>query len=190
MRSKIEYAIKLVVAGTIILAIVNQKYVTLMASSDAGEIGLMINYLLIVSGLAAPLLFSSANLVKGASSIQRLKEYVDWTDHEKSFDLPKAPENWPSSGKLVIKDLSIRYRPGLPLVIKGLSTVIYPGEKVGIVGRTGSGKSTFILALMRILEKAEECQGFIELDGIKIESLGLHYIRKAFSIIPQEPYLL
>lgn len=70
---------------------------------------------------------------------------------------------WPSSGELVVKSLNARYRPGLPLVLKDLSITINPGESVGIVGRTGSGKSSLLLALLRLIDLEPETS--IYLDG-------------------------
>lgn len=81
------------------------------------------------------------NLAKSGVSIQRLWEYAKWTKHEKQFFTPKAPENWPNSGKIAVRNLSVRYRKGLPLVLDGINFDINTGEKVAIIGRTGSGKS-------------------------------------------------
>jgi ATP-binding cassette subfamily C (CFTR/MRP) protein 1 len=88
--------------------------------------------------------------------------------------------------------VSYRYREGLPLVIRNLSVSIEGNKKIGIVGRTGSGKSTFILGLLRILEIADnsdESRGSISLDGEDISEIGLHYLRHCVSVIPQDPVL-
>jgi ATP-binding cassette subfamily C (CFTR/MRP) protein 2 len=82
--------------------------------------------------------------------------------------------------------LQIRYRPDLPMVLKGMSCVIHPGEKVGVVGRTGSGKSTLIQALFRLIEPAG---GRILIDGLDITTIGLNDLRSALGVIPQEPTL-
>ena len=75
----------------------------------------------------------------------------------------------------------------MPLVLKGLDVEILPKQKVGILGRTGSGKSTLILTLTRLLGIES---GVIELDGIDTKSVGLHFVRKAMAVIPQDPFLL
>ena len=159
-----------------------------MTTNDAGDIGIMITYLLVVSSSATSILFASSNLAKSASSIERLHEYAYWDDHEKPLDNPKPKEeNWPKNGKIVAKNISVRYRPHLPLVINGVSFTIESGEKVGIVGRTGSGKSTILLALMRILEMEEQNEkpvGTVEIDGQQIDQVGIHYLRKGLAIIP------
>ena len=80
----------------------------------------------------------------------------------------------------------VRYRPNTPLVLKGVSLTIEGGEKVGVVGRTGSGKSTLIQVLFRLIEPSA---GKIIIDGINISNVGLHDLRSRFGIIPQEPVL-
>jgi len=83
-------------------------------------------------------------------------------------------------------DEQVRYRPNTPLVLKGISLTIEGGEKIGVVGRTGSGKSTLIQVLFRLIEPSA---GKIIVDGINICTVGLHDLRSRFGIIPQEPVL-
>ena len=80
----------------------------------------------------------------------------------------------------------VRYRPSTPLILKGINISISGGEKIGVVGRTGSGKSTLVQALFRLVEPAE---GIMIVNGIDICTLGLHDLRSRFGIIPQEPVL-
>jgi ATP-binding cassette subfamily C (CFTR/MRP) protein 1 len=96
------------------------------------------------------------------------------------------PVAWPTRGDVKFVDYQMKYRPGLPLVLNGLNFEVTHGEKIGIVGRTGSGKSTMMVALYRIVEAFG---GKIEIDGIDISSLYLHDLRKKLAIIPQEPSL-
>jgi ABC-type multidrug transport system fused ATPase/permease subunit len=144
--------------------------------------------------MTGSLIYPMVYLVKSAVSIQRLFSYAKWTKHEKPFFKPKAPKNWPNRGEIQVKDLSVRYRPGLPLVLKKVSFDISPGEKVAIIGRTGSGKSTALLTFMRILEMAQDengqPMGHIKIDGQRIDQIGLHELRGNISIIPQDPFLL
>jgi len=95
-------------------------------------------------------------------------------------------KSWPQHGDIQINNFSCRYRPGLPLVLKNLNVHIKHGEKIGVVGRTGSGKSTTLLALFRIINPAE---GNITIDGINTLDMHLATIRSALTIIPQEPTL-
>jgi ABC-type multidrug transport system fused ATPase/permease subunit len=95
--------------------------------------------------------------------------------------------NWPNKGKIEFLNFSVKYRPDTEIVLKNLSFVIQGKEKVGIVGRTGSGKSTITLCLFRILEATE---GRIMIDDVDISSIGLDKLRKNLTIIPQDPALM
>lgn len=83
------------------------------------------------------------------------------------------PEAWPTLGKVEFKSVELKYRPDLPLVLKGISFSIQPGEKIGIIGRTGAGKSSIAQALFRAVEP---CGGAIEVDGVNVQSLGLETV--------------
>ena len=99
------------------------------------------------------------------------------------WQLEKKPaEDWPQEGVVEMADYSTRYREGLDLVLQGITCNIQGGEKVGIVGRTGAGKSSLTLALFRIIEPAG---GSIKIDGEDIIGLGLHDLRSKLTIIPQ-----
>ncbi len=95
-------------------------------------------------------------------------------------------DNWPSHGKIVFRNVNMRYRPGLPNVLNQTSFEIKGGEKCGVVGRTGSGKSSIIVALFRLSELSG---GAILIDGQNIGDMGLEHLRKNISIVPQEPVL-
>ena len=139
---------------------------------------------------------SLGRLMCDFSIVERLMEYCDFVKFERPFELESDQEidpAWPREGKVEIKNLSIRYREGLPLVIKNLNLTIDAGQKLAILGRTGSGKSTLMLALMRILELAKDEDnniGSVEIDGVESAGLGLHMLRQAITIIPQDPFLM
>ena len=97
----------------------------------------------------------------------------------------KPPETWPDKGELDMDNVVLRYAPHLPLVLKNISFSIKSSEKVGIVGRTGAGKSSIISVLYRLAEPG----GYITIDGVDTKSIGLHDLRKKMSIIPQDPVL-
>ena len=120
-------------------------------------------------------------------AVERIKEYQQ-VPQEAPFD---APENdpgseWPEHGVVKFDNYQTRYREGLDLVIKGIDFEIQSGEKIGIVGRTGAGKSSLTLALFRIIESAG---GSIIIDGVNIGQLGLGKLRSCITIIPQDPVL-
>ena len=94
--------------------------------------------------------------------------------------------DWPETGKVEFSNYGLRYREGLDLVIRDITATVSGGEKVGIVGRTGAGKSTLTVALFRLVEAA---QGQISIDGENISDMGLHDLRSKLTIIPQDPVL-
>ena len=121
-----------------------------------------------------------------------LQENYPKTEEDKSLKLYKHLKNekiksFISKGKINFIDYSVRYRPDTPLILKNITLQINPGEKIGVVGRTGSGKSTMLLGLFRILEANK---GKILIDDVDISKIGLEILRQSLTIIPQEPILL
>lgn len=104
----------------------------------------------------------------------------------KKVRLDRKKLNWPKNGNLVIRDLCIKYRKDLPYVVKNLSLDIKSGTKVGIVGRTGAGKTTLISSIYRTFD---QYLGQIVLDGKEIREIDLKLLRNSMTIIPQDPYL-
>ena len=141
-------------------------------------------------------------------SVQRLVEYSEHTDLEPDWDLPAPPPAWPAHGAVSFRRLSARYRAGLPHVLQSFSCDILPRQKVGIVGRTGSGKSSLLLCLLRMLYEGDtqaqdgrsdrgenkdqdtDSESGIFIDGVRIDRVGLHHLRRAVAVIPQDPMLL
>ena len=120
-------------------------------------------------------------------SVERIEEYTELPSEAPAHIPDTQPsESWPFKGDIAINQIVMRYRPELEPVIKELSVHILPGEKVGVVGRTGAGKSSLVLCLMRIIELE---RGSIEIDGVDISKIGLEDLRSKIAIIPQEPLL-
>ena len=120
-------------------------------------------------------------------SVERIEEYTELPSEAPAHIPETQPsESWPFKGDIAINQIVMRYRPELEPVIKELSVHILPGEKVGVVGRTGAGKSSLVLCLMRIIELE---RGSIEIDGVDISKIGLEDLRSKIAIIPQEPLL-
>jgi len=124
-------------------------------------------------------------------SVERINDYIEIKSEApaESPDPSKAPpanSAWPMEGKLELVDVRARYREGLELVLKGLTVTIEPHQKVGIVGRTGAGKSSLFLVLMRLVEP---CGGQVLIDGYDTKNLGLETLRSKLAIIPQDPVM-
>jgi ABC-type multidrug transport system fused ATPase/permease subunit len=119
--------------------------------------------------------------------VERIKEYSE-IESEAEWIIPekRPPKGWPDKGGVVFDSYATRYRPGLDLVIRNITATIDPGQKIGIVGRTGAGKSSLTLALFRLVEPAI---GKILIDDVDIREIGLHDLRSNITIIPQEPVL-
>ncbi|KAG1326252.1 ABC transporter C family member 14 [Cocos nucifera] len=150
-------------------------------------VGLSLSYGLSLNSAVFYAIWISCFIENRMVSVERIKQFCN-IPSEAAWELKDRllPPNWPNKGDVIIKDLKVRYRPNTPLVLKGISISIHGGEKIGVVGRTGSGKSTLIQALFRIVEPSG---GQIIIDGVDICTLGLHDLRSHFGIIPQEPVL-
>ncbi|KAJ3294318.1 Multidrug resistance-associated protein 1 [Rhizoclosmatium sp. JEL0117] len=120
------------------------------------------------------------------NSVERLDHYSRNIKSEGTVDLPLPRESWPVTGSISFCNAEMRYRPDLPPVLSNLTLEIKGGEKIGIVGRTGAGKSSIISALYRLVELSD---GTISIDGVDLKTLGLRQLRTSLSIIPQAPIL-
>ncbi|XP_074518633.1 ATP-binding cassette sub-family C member 3 isoform X2 [Halichoeres trimaculatus] len=156
-------------------------------SLNPGLVGLSVSYALQVTMSLNWMVRMCSDLENNIVAVERVKEYSE-TKTEAPWDVEdkKPPPEWPMSGNVEFHDYSVRYREGLDLVLKKLTLSVKGGEKIGIVGRTGAGKSSMTLCLFRILEAAG---GEITIDEVKISEIGLHDLRSKLTIIPQEPVL-
>lgn len=119
-------------------------------------------------------------------AVERISEYINVENEAPWVTDKRPPADWPRHGEIQFNNYQVRYRPELDLVLKGITCNIKSGEKVGVVGRTGAGKSSLTNCLFRILESAG---GQIVIDGIDVASIGLHDLRERLTIIPQDPIL-
>uniref|UniRef100_A0A803M011 ABC-type xenobiotic transporter n=1 Tax=Chenopodium quinoa TaxID=63459 RepID=A0A803M011_CHEQI len=156
-------------------------------TKNAGFIGMALSYGLTLNMSMVFLIEKQCILSNDIISVERLDQYMDIpSEAPEVIKDSRPPQNWPLVGKVEICNLQLRYRPDTPLVLKGISCTFEGGNKIGIVGRTGSGKTTLIGALFRLVEPSE---GKIIVDGVDICSIGLHDLRSRFGIIPQNPTL-
>ncbi|KAI1293287.1 hypothetical protein EDD11_008442 [Mortierella claussenii] len=157
-------------------------------SINPASAGLVLSYLARISGDLNWGVQRLSTLENNMNSAERLVHYVDNLDQERATERPdnKPPAAWPSEGKIDFKSVSMRYRPELPRVLRDISFEIQPGHKVGVVGRTGAGKSSLIHALFLL---SELDGGQIVIDGIDTTTLGTSDLRPNIAIIPQDPVL-
>ncbi|XP_043465525.1 ATP-binding cassette sub-family C member 4-like [Leptopilina heterotoma] len=171
------------------------------SSENGGKVGLAITQVMSMLGLIQWGMRQSAEVANQLMSVERVLEYVELPPEPNlrdkgviskkkmkqtppdSFVTP--PSNWPNMGNIAFKNMYLRYSDDDPPVLKGLNLVIHPSEKVGIVGRTGAGKSSLIAALFRLAK----IDGVIEIDNIDTGTVCLEDLRQQISIIPQDPVL-
>nr|CAD7256242.1 unnamed protein product [Timema shepardi] len=152
-----------------------------------GNVGLAITQCIGLTGMFQWGMRQSAEVENQMTSVERVLEYTK-VEHEPAFDSTedkKPSKAWPSEGNISFNSVFLRYDKHEKPVLKNLNFNIRSSEKVGIVGRTGAGKSSMIAAMFRLAE----LDGQIIIDGIETSSIGLHDLRLKLSIIPQEPVL-
>ncbi|NXW02689.1 MRP7 protein, partial [Fregetta grallaria] len=153
---------------------------------NPGLVGLALSYALSVTNLLSGLISSFTLTETMMVSVERTEEYTTDIPMESQDKLVQVAADWPSQGLVEFQQVVLAYRAGLPNALDGVNFTVYPGEKVGIVGRTGSGKSTLFLALFRMLELKS---GRILLDGVDSQLVGVEELRSRLAIIPQDPFL-
>ncbi|TYG96137.1 hypothetical protein ES288_A11G323600v1 [Gossypium darwinii] len=152
---------------------------------DPAIAGLAVTYGLNLNILQAWVVWTMCNMENKIISVERILQYCSIPSEPALVVETNHPDHcWPYHGEVHIRDLQVRYAPHMPLVLRGLTCTFPGGLKTGIVGRTGSGKSTLIQTLFRIVEPAS---GQIIIDGLNISSIGLHDLHSRLSIIPLEP---
>ncbi|GFF26271.1 ABC transporter C family member 1 [Aspergillus lentulus] len=145
--------------------------------------GLVLSYSLSVVQLIQFTVRQLAELESAMNGTERIHEYTG-LEPEGPLDLGMVRPTWPEQGQITFENVTMRYCPGLPLVLNRLNLAITGGERIGIIGRTGAGKSSIVSALFRLVKLAE---GSITIDGVDISQIGLHELRARVSIIPQDP---
>ncbi|OOQ84862.1 ABC transporter family protein [Penicillium brasilianum] len=151
---------------------------------SASLAGFALSFALQCNTAIAFVLRQYANIELNMNATERVIEYSKIElENQGGVDAPAA---WPTDGRLEVNDLVVGYAPDLPPVLKGLSFTVEKNQRVGVVGRTGAGKSSLTLALFRFLEARE---GQILIDGLDVSKITLHDLRSRLAIIPQDPVL-
>ncbi|KAI8065793.1 P-loop containing nucleoside triphosphate hydrolase protein [Gongronella butleri] len=174
------------IAGTAINGISAWLVLLNVKNMDASQAGFFLSFILMFSD---QMFWSMRRLVMLEMSFNAVERAVEFTDMDQEADdfTVVPPPKWPEKGTIEIKDLKVRYDKDLDLILKGINASIRDGEKIGIVGKTGCGKSTLTLALFRFLQFDQGSK--ITIDGIDISQIPLHDLRSRLTIVPQDPIL-
>ncbi|KAG8808267.1 hypothetical protein FRC17_004027, partial [Serendipita sp. 399] len=161
--------------------------ILLNTNIDAAYGGLALTFILSLTGDILFLVRRFVSLEQSMVAVERVKEFSELEQEPPEFVEPRPPASWPSSGSIEVENLSVRYAPELPDVLHDLNFSIDSGEKIGVLGRTGGGKSTLAQSLFRFVQASK---GTIYIDGIDISRIGLTDLRSRLTIIPQDPTIL
>ncbi|KAI8802480.1 P-loop containing nucleoside triphosphate hydrolase protein, partial [Cladochytrium replicatum] len=173
--------------------------VLVSAGMSAGWAGLILNYTAEFDELLLWFIRSSSEVELTMNAVERLREYALLEPEPPAIIEPRPPPGWPQAGHIEFRQLSVRYAPELPVVLKNFTAEIRGGQKIGVVGRTGAGKSSLALSIFRMMpfEPIQEVShllgpqpyGTILIDGLDISKIGLFDLRSRLTIIPQDPVL-
>ncbi|WFD40423.1 uncharacterized protein MJAP1_003409 [Malassezia japonica] len=180
--------LRLDLLGSLCVLVVGILAAVRVHGMGAGQSGVVLSMMITIAQSLSMLTSELTELENEMNSAERLVYYAETLDQEAPQQIPdtKPPASWPDHGAIDLDNLWLKYRPNLPNVLKGVTLHVNGGEKVGIVGRTGAGKSSILTVLLRL---SEATQGTISIDGINVSMIGLEDLRLAIAILPQEPLL-
>lgn len=150
---------------------------------EAGDVGLAITQAQMLTGMLQWTIRQYSELENNMTSVERTVEYVDVEPENKKSG--EIRENWPSQGRIQYENVSLTYSTSKEKVLRDVSFEIRAGEKIGIIGRTGAGKSSIISVLFRLYD----FDGRILIDSVDTKTIALEYMRSRIAIIPQDPIL-
>ena len=179
-------SVRLDLIGNLIVLTVGILIVTSRLSVNPSISGLVLSSILSVAQYFQYSVRHFADMENNMNSTERLHYYAEKIEQEAPLHTVSVPSAWPDRGEIVFDGVQMRYRKDLPLILHDLTLHIKPGERVGIVGRTGAGKTSIASTLFRMIELSS---GTITIDGINIATIGLHDLRSHLAIITQEPIL-
>ncbi|CAB3223726.1 unnamed protein product [Arctia plantaginis] len=178
--------VRLQIVGSLIIFFAALFVVISRDGISPGLAGLSVSYTLEITQTLGFLVNATSIIETEIVAVERMKEYAE-TEQEAEWIKAKGPHpSWPEKGAIEFEGLTMAYRNGAEPVLHNITCTVGPGDKIGVVGRTGAGKSTLTLALFRIMEAVA---GRILIDGLDIAEMGLHQLRSRISIIPQDPVL-
>lgn len=180
------FALRLELVGVFAVSGFIVLLVTLGEATPQGLAAVGLSFAFQASAVLSGVARNLRMLENSMNSIERIEEYLQLPEEDWGEKKPRPDASWPSSGQLELRGLELRYRPDLEPVLKGVSLTVQSGERIGVVGRTGAGKSTLFLAITRIVEPGP---GMVFLSGIDVTTLPLENLRQAIAVIPQDPVL-
>ena len=178
--------IRIDMLGLLLTFIVAVLTVIARFSISPSQIGLALNYIITVQQALGILVRQFTELESDMNSVERVIHYAKNLEQESPHEIPggKPEVPWPTEGRIEIKNVFLKYRPESPDVLSGLTMDVTPGEKIGIVGGTGTEKSSIVTALYRLVGLSS---GSILIDGVDISTIGLKDLWSALAIIPRDP---
>ncbi|XP_010969361.2 ATP-binding cassette sub-family C member 2 isoform X2 [Camelus bactrianus] len=179
-------AVRLELIGNLIVFFSSLMMVIYRKTLDGDTVGFVLSNSLNITQTLNWLVRMTSEIETNIVAVERINEYIKVENEAPWVTDKRPPEGWPSKGEIQFSNYQVRYRPELDLVLRGITCEIKSAEKIGVVGRTGAGKSSLTNSLFRILEAAD---GQITIDGVDIASIGLHDLREKLTIIPQDPIL-
>ncbi|KAM7195265.1 P-loop containing nucleoside triphosphate hydrolase protein [Rhypophila sp. PSN 637] len=179
-------SVRLDMIGNCLVFTVGILVVTSRFSVSPSIGGLVLSYILAIVQMIQFTVRQLAEVENGMNAVERIRYYGAELEEEAPLKTIPVRETWPEKGEIIFDNVEMRYRQGLPLVLSGLNMHVQGGERIGIVGRTGAGKSSIMSTLFRLVEISG---GKITIDGLDISTIGLHDLRSRLAIIPQDPTL-
>lgn len=179
------FALRLDAICSVFVTVTTFGCLLLRAQLEAGAVGLALSYAVTLMGMFQWGVRQSTEVENMMTSVERVMEYTELESEAPWETKKRPPPDWPSKGLVTFDQVSFSYSEDSPPVLHNLKAMFRPREKVGIVGRTGAGKSSLVSALFRLAEP----KGKIYIDGILTSEIGLHDLRQKMSIIPQDPVL-
>ncbi|XP_053370822.1 multidrug resistance-associated protein 1-like [Clarias gariepinus] len=177
----LEFLGNLLVLVAAILSVTRREYLS------PAMVGLAVSHSLQVTGILSWIVRSWTDVENSIVSVERVREYTDAPkEADPSMENLRLPLEWPQTGTIKFLQYGLQYRKDLDWALKEITLSIQEKEKIGIVGRTGAGKSSLALGIFRIIEATK---GKIYIDGVNIAEIGLHDLRSRITIIPQDPVL-
>ncbi|KAF8770810.1 Multidrug resistance-associated protein 7 like [Argiope bruennichi] len=182
LNLRLQFIGVIIVTAVAIIAMLQREY----GIVDPGLVGLALSYALSVTALLNGSITAFTETEKEIVSVERVMQYIEGIKIEEDIFSQQPPFAWPSHGVITFVNVSLRYRESCPYSLKNVSFETRPGEKIGVVGRTGSGKSSLIQILFRMVDSFK---GAVLIDGVNISNLEMQKLRSSLSVIPQQPFL-